>query len=282
MIDTAFLSQLDRFSLVVRKRVTSSFTGQRKSLSIGKGISFQDHRIYAPGDDFRRIDWKVYARTDDLYIKNYEEEKNLTVHIILDYSASMDFGKPIKKFDYACMLGVGFAYLAMKDNERFQFSTFSDELNVFKSSRGKSQLVIMIDHLNNLKIKGKSNLKDAIYQYKRFIDSKSVIIIISDFLIDIKDIEDSLYFLGDHEIKVIQVLHPVERNLNLVGDFNLKDSETGEKLRTYISPRLKQYYQKLLEEHIAKIEEICNKLKINFYSLTTDTPIFDAFYSILS
>ena len=194
----------------------------------------------------------------------------------------MDFGKPIKKFDYACMLGVGFAYLAMKDNERFQFSTFSDELNVFKSSRGKSQLVIMIDHLNNLKIKGKSNLKDAIYQYKRFIDSKSVIIIISDFLIDIKDIEDSLYFLGDHEIKVIQVLHPVERNLNLVGDFNLKDSETGEKLRTYISPRLKQYYQKLLEEHIAKIEEICNKLKINFYSLTTDTPIFDAFYSILS
>ena len=125
MINTDFLNQLDRFHLVVKKRVTSNFVGPRKSVAAGRGLTFKDHRMYAPGDDIRLIDWKVFARTDDLYIKTFEEERNLTAHIIMDASASMGFGKPVSKFDYAAMLGVGLAYLAMRENERFQFSTFN-------------------------------------------------------------------------------------------------------------------------------------------------------------
>ncbi|MBA3064658.1 DUF58 domain-containing protein, partial [Candidatus Woesearchaeota archaeon] len=83
MITTEFLSQLDRFNLVVKKRVTSSYTGERRSVMHGRGITIKDHRIYAPGDDFRSIDWRIYARTDDLYIKRYEEDKSLTTHIIV-------------------------------------------------------------------------------------------------------------------------------------------------------------------------------------------------------
>ena len=132
MINTDFLDQLDRFHLVVKKRVTSSYVGPRKSIIAGRGLTFKDHRIYSPGDDIRLIDWKVFGRTDDLYIKTFEEERNLTAHIIMDSSASMGFGKPISKFDYAAMLGVGFAYLSMRENERFQFSTFSEKLDVFQ------------------------------------------------------------------------------------------------------------------------------------------------------
>ena len=121
MIETGFLRELDRFSLIIRKRVTSKYTGPRKSVAMGRGMIFKDHRLYAPGDDFRSIDWRVYARTDNLYIKNYEEERNLVVHIILDCSNSMNFGKNITKFEYASMIGIGFAYLAMKENEKFQF-----------------------------------------------------------------------------------------------------------------------------------------------------------------
>src|SRR3989344_3497360 len=128
VIDTSFLGQLDKFSLVVNKRVTSNYIGPRKSMALGRGLIFKEHRIYAPGDDIRSIDWRVYARTDDLYVKTYEEERNLTVHIIVDGSASMGFGKPASKFDYASMIGVGFAYLALRDNEKFQFSTFADQL----------------------------------------------------------------------------------------------------------------------------------------------------------
>ena len=107
MIKTDFLHELDRFSLVVHKRVTSNYAGPRRSIAFGRGVVFKDHRIYAPGDDYRAIDWKVFARTDDLYIKTYEEERNLVVHIIVDFSSSMNFGKPVTKFDYASMIGVG-------------------------------------------------------------------------------------------------------------------------------------------------------------------------------
>ncbi len=281
MIDTSFLGQLSKFSLVVRKRVTSNYTGPRKSLALGRGLIFKEHRIYAPGDDIRSIDWKVFARTDDLYVKTYEEERNLTVHIIVDYSASMNFGKSITKFDYASMLGVGFAYLAMKENEKFQFSTFSDELSVFQSKRGMGQLMAMIDHLNSIKTKGRSKLADAIKQYKKLAGSRAMIVLISDFLIPTEEINEALYMLGDHEIKIIQVLDPLEKDLNLQGDFKLKDSETGSKMNTHISPRLRMQYQKMLGDHSAKIQETCNKLGMKFHVITTDTPIFDAFYRIL-
>src|SRR3989344_7468714 len=115
MIDTNFLNQLDRFSLIVYKRVTSSYAGEKRSIAEGRGLVFKDHRMYARGDDVKLIDWKVYARTDDLYVKRYEEERSLSVHILIDCSASMNFGRKMKKFDYASMIGVGFAYLAMKD-----------------------------------------------------------------------------------------------------------------------------------------------------------------------
>lgn len=281
MINTDFLDQLDRFHLVVKKRVTSSYMGPRKSLATGRGLTFKEHRIYSPGDDIRLIDWKVFARTDDLYIKTFEEERNLTAHIIMDSSASMGFGKPISKFDYAAMLGVGFAYLAMRDNEKFQFSTFSESLDVFQSRRGMSHIASMVFHLNNTKTQGFSKILNAMIQYKKIVGSRSMLVLLSDFLVDIDEVVETLYNLGDHEIKVIQVLDPIEKALKYSGDFKLIDSETNSMLRTYISPRLRVQYQQMLDNHAAKIEDTCNKLGIHFFQLTTDTPIFDAFYRVL-
>ena len=108
-----------------------------------------------------------------------------------------------------------------------------------------------------------------------------MLVLISDFLVDIKEVEETLYNLGDHEIKVIQVLDPIEKDLKYSGDFKLIDSETKSMLRTYISQRLRVQYQQMLDNHSAKIEEICNKLGIHFFQLTTNTPIFDSFYRVL-
>ena len=281
MLDTSFLDQLTRFNLVVNKRVTSNLCGPRKSIATGRGLTFKDYRIYAPGDDIRLIDWKVYARTDDLYIKAYEEERNLVVHIILDGSASMGFGKPVSKFDYASMIGVGFAYLALRDNEKFQFSTFADALEIFQPRRGMSHLAAMVQHLNSIKPKGFSKLLDTVRQYKKVIGSKSMLVFASDFLVNINEIREAFYLLGDHEIKIIQVLDRVEKELKMEGDMKLIDSETKGMLRTFISPRLRMQYQQQLDEHYAKIEEICNKLNISYHLAVTDTPIFDTFYKIL-
>ena len=281
MIDTSFLDNLKKFSLIVNKRVTSVYSGQKLSTSAGRGISFKDHRIYSFGDDFRSIDWKVFARTDDLYIKNFEEERNLNVHILVDCSASMNFGKPISKFDYASMIGVGFAYLAMKDNEKFQFATFSEKLDMFQSRKGMHQLASMIDHLNSLKVEGKTDFFSTLSSYKRLVGSRSLIIIISDMLFDPENIKDSLIMLGKHDIKLIQVLDKQEKDLKLEGDFRLKDSESKDEIKTFISPRLISNYTKMMNDHAAKINDVCNSLGVDFYQVTNDKPIFDTFYELL-
>ncbi|MBS3102625.1 DUF58 domain-containing protein [Candidatus Woesearchaeota archaeon] len=281
MISTDFLQQLDRFHLVIKKRVTSSYMGPRKSVATGRGLTFKEHRIYTPGDDIRLIDWRVFARTDDLYIKTYEEERNLTVHAIMDCSASMGFGKPISKFDYAAMIGVGFGYLAMKENEKLQFSTFAEKLDVFQPRRGMSQLASMIFHMNSVKTQGNSKILDSILQYKKVVGSKSMLVLVSDFLMNLDEVIEAIYMLGEHEVKIIQVLDPIEKNLAMQGDFKLIDAESKDILRTYVSPRARVQYQQMLDEHCARIEETCNSLGFHYFLVTTDTPIFDVFYRVL-
>src|SRR3989338_9856695 len=181
MIDTSFLKLLDRFQLILRKKITSNYAGAKESPAYGKGLVFKDYKEYVSGDDFRLIDWKVYARTEKLNIKRFEEERNMTVRIVLDASASMNYGSKIKKFDYAGMIAIGFLYMALKNNERFELTTFSDQLTPFRQKKGTKQLMDIIQYLNKLKISGKSNFKYSLEQYKKFINSKSLIIIISDF-----------------------------------------------------------------------------------------------------
>ncbi len=281
MITADFLVELDRFHLILHKRVTSKYFGSRASISTGRGSTLKDYRIYSEGDDFRQIDWKIYARTDHLYIRRYEEERNMTVHVIIDDSASMNYGKP-KKFEYAAMLGVGFAYLALKDQERFQFATFSDTLETFQPRRGLHHVAAMIDHMNQVKVKGKSNFLDAMMKYRKILGTKSTIIIISDFLLDPEEVKEGILRLGNHDIKLIQVLDPGEKELQISGDVKLQDAETDEILRTYISPRLVSQYELQLESHETRLNRICTDTKADFYLATTDTPIFDIFYRMLS
>ncbi len=281
MIDASFLDQLNRFNLVISKRVTSTIIGPRRSVAAGRGSTFKDYRIYAPGDDIRLIDWKVFARTDNLFIKVKEEERNLTVHALIDKSASMDFGKPLSKFDYASMIGLGIGYLALRDNEKFQFATFAESLDIFQPKRGMGQLAAMLTHLNSIKPKGKSHFLDTLKQYKKVIGTKAMLVIASDFLVNIEEIREALYLLGNHEINIVQVLDRTEKELRMEGDMKLIDSETKGMLRTFISPRLRMQYQEQLDAHCAKIEELCNKLGIKYHLAVTDTSIFDTFYKIL-
>ncbi|MBI5389245.1 DUF58 domain-containing protein [Candidatus Woesearchaeota archaeon] len=283
MIDTTFLNQLRKFHLIINKRVTSNYAGTRKSIAHGRGISLLDFRNYVAGDDFRTIDWRIYARTDKLHVRRYEEERNLTAHIIVDYSASMNFGDKNSKFEYACMLGIGFAYLAMRDNEKFEFSTFADDIHYFTPRRGMHQLASMIEHLQDLKLKGKSRFEESLSKYRKLITTKSVIFIVSDFLFNIEEIKAGLSRMDckNHEIKVIQVLDRKEAEIDIEGDVKLRDAESNDVLHTNISPRLRKKYQMCLNEHSAKIEDLCHQMGIDFFFVTSDMPVFDAFYEIM-
>ena len=282
-IDISFLHKLNRMSLLVEKRVTSNYVGERAAVYTGRGLIFKDHAMYSPGDDFRAIDWKAYARLDKLYVKRFEEERNLTVHVIIDYSGSMAFGSGrIKKYEYADMLGLGFAYMAMRHNERFVVSTFADRLEVFKAKRGRTNLMTMLDYLNKKKPKGLSKLGESLVAYKKRVTSRSYIVILSDFLYDVEEIRKAIERYKDHHVLLIQVLDKSEANLDLEGDFKLLDVETNESLRTFLSPYSRKQYLEQLAEHQAKIRRVCDEIGAKFFVFHTGFPIFDAFYQVLN
>ncbi|MBI4155576.1 DUF58 domain-containing protein [Candidatus Woesearchaeota archaeon] len=282
MINQDFLKALNKLSIKINKRTTSPLIGERESVYKGQGLVFADRRMYVVGDDTKAIDWKVFARTGQLHIKLYEAERNLTSHIIIDFSASMGFGKQISKTNYASMLGLGFAYMALRKNEKFVLSTFSDNLDVFRPKKGKKQLVSIVDYLNKKKPSGHSRLYYSLSNYKKLIKSRSLIVIISDFLYDTQEIRNAIYSLKNNELVLIQLLDASERDLNFKGDFHLKDSESGTKLRTFIGPLLKKIYSKNLQEHQSGIQKVADEVKAKFYRVFTDESIFDVFYKIAS
>ncbi|MFC1754447.1 DUF58 domain-containing protein [Thermoproteota archaeon] len=282
MIDISFLRQLDRFNIVLKKRIHSAYSGSRESQAAGAGLVFKDHRAYVPGDDPRAIDWRVYARTDDYFIKRYEEERNMRVHIVIDASASMNFGNRLKKFEYASMVGLGFAYMALRDNEKFEISTFSDSLQRFRPRKGANQLISILDQLNSLKLEGKSKFAECLEQYKDAIKTKSMIIIISDFLFDIEKLKDTLFLFRKSEVMLVQVLDTEEVNLGIDGDVILRDSENPVAwMRTFITNRMRNSYESELHDHTANIKSICESMNVKFLSVSTDQQIFDTFYELL-
>ncbi len=278
-IDTDFLSQLDRLQVILKRKIYSDNQGEHETLTGGDGLVFKDFKAYAPGDDFRHIDWKVYARTDKFYIRRFESERNVTVHILLDNSASMNFGSEgTTKFEYAAMVGLGFSYIARKNNERFILNTFTEHVTSFRPKKGAGNLANMFHFLSDLKVEGKSNFIQSMDEYRKRITSKSLIVFISDFLYDPDEVEEVISRYRRSQIFLVQVLDGQERNLAIQGDVVLEDAETHDRMRTYVSTRFKNQYQHRLEEHIAQLKDVCENNRASFISVSTNTPIFETFY----
>jgi len=284
-IDPTFLDQLKGLELLARRKVSSVYMGSRRSVRQGRGIEIADYREYYPGDDFRSIDWRVYARTERLYIRRFEEEKDLTLHILIDSSASMDFSvSGMRKFDYGGSIAVGFAYLAMSKYEKFASALFSDRItDVMQPKKGKMHFFRMVELLNNSIQKGKTDLEKCIGQYTNMIKSRSFIIVISDFIEPMESLEYAIYRIAKYskEAILVQILDPGEISLRWTDDVRFEDMESLKSERTFLSPDFKKRYQERLKEHISGIQEICDDTGVEFYSITTDTPLFDAFVGIV-
>jgi uncharacterized protein (DUF58 family) len=277
-IETEFLKSLDRLQIILKKRIYADHHGEHVSTHGGEGLVFQDFKPYTPGDDFRYIDWRVYARTDKFFIKRFEAERNLVVHILVDASASMNFGRKTTKFEYAAQVGLGFAYIAYRNNERFNMSIFTEHVNAFKAKKGAANLAYLFDFMGGLRIEGKSNFLQSMDEYRKHITSRSMIVFISDFLYDLAEVEEIISRYHKSQVFLIQVLDVEERDLSLSGDVILEDAETRDKMRTFVSMRMKNTYQQKLDEHIAKLKDVCERHGTSFISVSTNTPIFEAFY----
>jgi Uncharacterized conserved protein (some members contain a von Willebrand factor type A (vWA) domain) len=281
-IDLDFLRQLDRYNMAIRKRVSTVYAGNRPSTRIGKGIDTVGYREYYPGDEMKDIDWKAYSRTEKLYVRQFEEEKTLTAHILVDASKSMDFpDRAVKKYEYAAMMALGIAYTVSRKNDKFAISTFSDDIDINSPKRGMKYLLELTDRLAERELEGVTDLDLCTHKYEKLIKSRSLIVIISDFMDDIEHIKSSVLRLSGNDLVLIQILDPFEKTLPLRGDSRFYDMESGDEMKTYISNSFRDNYFKALEEHNLEIDKVCKRTGAQFYSFTTDMSVFDSFLKII-
>jgi uncharacterized protein (DUF58 family) len=278
-MDTEFFKELERFSLLVKKRVSTAYSGGRKSLRFGHGVSPVGYREYRKGDDFKLVDWKVYGRTEKLYIREHEEERSLVVHILLDGSRSMSYEG---KFVYASRMAAGLAYLANLENEKFAISLFCNRFYPSEPKRGRKNLFQAIEELDETLPRGGTNLKQMADQFELQFKTTSLVVVISDFLGEKEEVLSSIYRLSGHDLIVIQVLAPEEAEFHFGGDMKFVDLETGLPLITRITEGERREYLAKMENHNAGIRAACSQVGADYFLFRTDTPIFEAFSQMLS
>ena len=297
MIDHAFLDQIERFGTSLKRETDALRQGEQQSPSVGEGLTFSDYRRYVPGDDTRLIDWKLYARTEEYYIKQYEEERSLGVHVLVDASGSMDFGGGVSegtsaaddrtdvgdgyKFEYAAKIGLGFAYLFALENNDFHFLTFRetpDRLDTGRSNR--AEVLGVIDLLNDTHPGGESDVAAALEAYADRINSRSLVVVVSDFLDDPGAIEEGVTALAPNDVVLAQTLTPEEHDPEATGDTIFEDLETDETRRTYFGGSLAEQYRERLDAHVGQIRDLSLSMGAEHEVLDTGEDLFDSFGSV--
>jgi uncharacterized protein (DUF58 family) len=285
-IDPGFLDELGRFGAVLDRQTAALQQGDTESPRIGEGLTFSDYRRYSPGDDTRLIDWKLFARTEEYFIKQFEEERSLTVHLLVDASGSMDYdgGDPDgHKFEYAAKLALGFGYLTAENNDDYRFLTFgetADRLDGGRSNRG--ELLDIIDQLNATTPSGEAAFDSVLSAYAERIRSRSLVVVFSDCLADPEEIENGVAALTrkDVDVLVVRVLSPAERDPPVAGDALFDDPESNATRRSYFSGTLADDYRTRLDAHVDAVSERVTALRVDHVLVDTGTDYFDAFASV--
>src|SRR5437588_10774780 len=209
-LDPVVIERLNHLQLSARRVVAGSTIGQHKSPVKGASIEFRQHRIYVPGDEPRRLDWRVLGRTDRPYVKEYDEETNLRCLILLDGSGSMAYGrKKGTKFDYAASLAASLAYLMLGQTESVGLGVFRQRIEAFLAPRGgTAQLARVIDVLERTSPRGPSSLATALHDAGNRLERRALVIVISDLFAPIERLREGLAHLKHdrHETIVLRVL----------------------------------------------------------------------------
>ncbi|MDQ2053626.1 MULTISPECIES: DUF58 domain-containing protein [Halobellus] len=281
-IEPAFLDELARLEGALRRETDARQQGTQRSSNVGEGLTFSDYRRYTPGDDVRLVDWRVYARTDEYFIKQYEAERNLTVHVLLDTSASMDFGEgAANKFEFAARFGLAFAYFAATQHDSFRFSALGtgvDRLDRGRSTRG--ELLRLLDAVNAIEPDGRTDFTDALEAYGRTIHSRSLVVVVSDFLDDPEAIEDGIAALGHNDVFLVHVVAPEERDPDVAGDTVFEDPETGTTQRAYFAGSTAEAYRDRLSEHVDDVAARARTLRADHVVVDTGADFFESFAEV--
>ncbi len=271
-------SSLGNMELVARFVVEGFITGLHKSPYHGFSVEFAEHRPYLVGDPIRNIDWKLFARTDRYYIKQFEEETNLKATIVVDSSRSMNYSsdpKQITKFRYATLLAAALAYLMTRQQDAVGLAIFDEHLRTFYPPRLKaSYLREILKVLQQTEPSNSTHTQVALRNVLERIKRRGLVIVISDFLDEPKEVITSLKLLRNagHEVIAFQVLDPVERTLALTAsDATIYDLESGEFMKTQ-PYQLQETYKAAVEAYLEELRTSLASEQIDHVVLETTTP----------
>jgi uncharacterized protein (DUF58 family) len=279
LFEPDFLTRLEYLSLISKRVFRGSLLAQRRTMQLGSGIEFADHREYAPGDDFRYLDWNVYARHGALLLKRFQEEQDLHVYLLLDCSRSMAFGNP-SKFDLARRLVAALAYIALAELDRICVLAFADDvLDVFPLTRGKARILSLLKFLEAQQVGGAdTNVLRAVRGMFHRSRRSGIAVVVSD-LFDEHGFQGGLDQLRYRRFEghILQLHAPQEADPAQLGDVELLDVETESARKVTVTERNLRTYKKLFQGHQQSVREYCR----NFGLGCTQAPATVAFDQLI-
>lgn len=268
-LDPAVLARIDNLELVARTVVDGFIGGLHHSPYLGLSTDFAEHRPYMPGDDIRRIDWRVYGRTDRFYVKEFEADTNANMLVLLDVSRSMDYGDRVRKLDYARMLGASLLYLSRRQRDRVGLVTFDAAILDYVPASAK-HLELALHTLAARDPGEQGDLPGPLRKVAEMIRRRSVLVVVSDCYDDPDQTIRALSALRDrgHDVIVFQVLDPTELSFPFEDASPFEDLETGERAPV-VPATMREEYRTLIHEHCDTLARRLGDRRIDYYLADT-------------
>ena len=274
-LDPEALAKIANLNLIARFVVEGFISGLHRSPYRGISVEFAQHREYIPGDDPKHLDWKVFARTEKYYVKQYEEETNLKAHILIDASGSMAYKSgSLSKFEYACFLGASLAHLMIKQQDSVGLVTFDETIrrNIPPKS-GATHLKVILDCLEKMSPGKETHIKGIFQSLSEMVKRRGLIIVISDLLDEPSEVITGLRHFRHrkHEVIVFHLLDHEELTFPFTKTAVFRDLETGERLT--VNPiNMRQQYIDSVSEFVKEYKQGCFESDIDYLNVDTSTP----------
>jgi uncharacterized protein (DUF58 family) len=284
--DPLVLARLSNLYLRARWVVEGIMSGIHRSRSKGFSVEFESHREYSPGDELRRIDWKALGKFDRYFIKETEDETNLRATLVLDASASMNYGSNgITKFEYASILTASLAYLILKQQDAAGVVTFSNRVESFIPPKAKRGYVFeILRELEARQPSGETNTGKILQEIAGKMKRRGLVILISDLLDDPEEVLKGLrlFRFNGHDVIVFHVMDSAEIELPFDGNILFEDMEQADLKVTADPQTIRRVYRGVVDEFIDHLRKECHASSIDYQLVSTSTPLDRALVSYLS
>jgi uncharacterized protein (DUF58 family) len=282
-VDPKVLARIGNLELVARSVVDGFINGLHRSPYFGASVDFAEHRGYVPGDDIRRVDWRLYARTDRYYIKEYEADSNSNFAVLLDVSRSMGFGSEgLTKLDYGRMLAGCLTYLVHRQRDRVGLVAFDNDIVEFVPPSAK-HMDVALHVLDRLKPANPGSLRVPMNKIAEHFGRRAVLVLVSDLYEEPDALLEAigpLRFRG-HDIIVFHLLDRAELDFEYADPSAFEDLESGEQI-PIVPEALAGQYRELVQAHITALTERFSANRIDYTLINTSSPLDHALFSYLS